>query len=725
MREKFINILDKYQTAKSDAQILQEVRDHFRELITEFEASPVIQRFPNIKVKSGMGIGTIALVPWVSFLDQRETTTTQQGEYVVFLFKGDMSGFYLTFNQGVGISNKGRSVARAPTSSDLERVHSKTVDIRLKIPELISLGFSMDDNIDLSVKWGAGKAYEQSTIAYKFYDRNDIPSDEKIFEDIGNVLSFYTKYVSNKLEEGSVRERDSKEQKYSFFLTQDDFNSCIKDRKIPYIQPVETKFKKQLQPELVNILSEKFNDFITKKSPYVARRWSPRENNNQGAYRDHMWISFAHKDFEEPRGNLQLQFGINKDEVFSFGIWTSGGDSLKRVRVSVSENIQKNMNVFLSYLHNLPDEYKIIVDFEKEYQTNKLTTEETVSFLQDYLTGKYVDIRHMITPTEAINLNTKIVPLIAETFEKLYPLYMLMIGKSISDETEEDNEEYSSELEEEIVKPDLSLYEESFIRDIEKIIEIKKQVIFQGPPGTSKTHFAIQIAKKIGSKNPKLIQFHPSYSYENFVEGLTVESDGRFEPSQKILLKKSREARENPEKKTFLIIDEINRGLLGKIFGELIVGIEYRESQDFELPYSGDTVSIPSNLIILGTMNTADRSIALVDYALRRRFFFIEMMPNINILKGWLESNSLLSSQEQEKVVSLFSRINEEIKSDRTLGENFQVGHTFFFVENMGHLGIQWKYAIYPLLKEYYFGNTEKLSIYDTLWQEFNTMSDA
>lgn len=115
MREKFIDILDKYQTAKSDANTLLEVRDLFRELATEFEMSPVIQRFPNIKVKSGMGIGTIALVPWVSFLDQRETTTTQQGEYIVFLFKGDMSGFYLTFNQGVGISNKGRSVARAPT----------------------------------------------------------------------------------------------------------------------------------------------------------------------------------------------------------------------------------------------------------------------------------------------------------------------------------------------------------------------------------------------------------------------------------------------------------------------------------------------------------------------------------------------------------------------------------------------------------------------------------
>jgi 5-methylcytosine-specific restriction protein B len=126
-------------------------------------------------------------------------------------------------------------------------------------------------------------------------------------------------------------------------------------------------------------------------------------------------------------------------------------------------------------------------------------------------------------------------------------------------------------------------------------------------------------------------------------------------------LKKSQDARENSNNNVFLIIDEINRGLLGKIFGELIIDLEYRESQKFELPYSGETVSIPSNLVILGTMNTADRTIALVDYALRRRFFFIDAraMPDQEILRGWLDLHSDLESQQVENIINLFTSINE------------------------------------------------------------------
>ena len=129
-------------------------------------------------------------------------------------------------------------------------------------------------------------------------------------------------------------------------------------------------------------------------------------------------------------------------------------------------------------------------------------------------------------------------------------------------------------------------------------------------------------------------------------------------------------------------------------------------------------MTIPNNLVILGTMNTADRSIALVDYALRRRFFFVEMLPDEKILSGWLERNSVLSPNEQENVVALFNRVNREITEDQTLGENFQVGHTYYFTETMEQLNISWKYAILPLIKEYLFGDVGKLTTFSTYWSE-------
>ena len=123
-------------------------------------------------------------------------------------------------------------------------------------------------------------------------------------------------------------------------------------------------------------------------------------------------------------------------------------------------------------------------------------------------------------------------------------------------------------------------------------------------------------------------------------------------------------------------------------------------------------------------MNTADRSIALVDYALRRRFFFIDMMPDENILQGWLDTESRLSQQEKQKTITLFKNINELIKVDPSLGENFQIGHTYYFIETINQMNIQWKYAIRPLLKEYFFGDGDKLEDYDNLWEQFKQESE-
>lgn len=263
----------------------------------------------------------------------------------------------------------------------------------------------------------------------------------------------------------------------------------------------------------------------------------------------------------------------------------------------------------------------------------------------------------------------------------------------------------------------------------------------------------------------EFITFHPSYSYEEFIEGITVAAEkegipckevqyvlkpGIFknickralasainmeignESSWKEVFKKYNNITENKNteeiKELFksateyvLIIDEINRGDIAKIFGELITLLEAdkRLGEENELratlPTSRDEFSIPPNLYIIATMNTADRSIALIDVALRRRFGFIEMMPDFKLLEKYIESRSEDFDDDTKnllaKSIEAVVKINERICEDKTIGLDRQIGHSFFFkVEEPEHLIMVWRYEILPLLQEYCYGDYSKIN---------------
>ena len=184
-----------------------------------------------------------------------------------------------------------------------------------------------------------------------------------------------------------------------------------------------------------------------------------------------------------------------------------------------------------------------------------------------------------------------------------------------------------------------------FLRRIEALLDDKRQVIFQGPPGTGKTFVARKLAACLAGSGDRvrLVQFHPSYAYEDFVQGFRPtlrNGQAGFELTDGPLLAMARRAKSKPDAKYFLVIDEINRGNLAKVFGELYFLLEYRD-EPMQLQYSNAEFSLPDNLYIIGTMNTADRSIALVDLALRRRFHFVEFHPGKRPVQGllgrWLE----------------------------------------------------------------------------------------
>ena len=252
-----------------------------------------------------------------------------------------------------------------------------------------------------------------------------------------------------------------------------------------------------------------------------------------------------------------------------------------------------------------------------------------------------------------------------------------------------------------------------FLKEIETLLNDKRQVIFQGPPGTGKTFVARKLARHLARADDRvtLVQFHPSYAYEDFVQGFrpTLTDDGRagFDIRNGPLVRAAERARQEPNAKHFLIIDEINRGNLGKLLGELYFLLEYRE-QEATLQYSDEPFSLPENLYIIGTMNTADRSIALVDLALRRRFYFVEFRPDVEPIKGllrrWLSANA---PDSMGWVADVLDRANDLLSDSQAA-----IGPSYFMKPNLNEVDVEriWKHAVLPYVEEQLFGEPDRLA---------------
>lgn len=252
------------------------------------------------------------------------------------------------------------------------------------------------------------------------------------------------------------------------------------------------------------------------------------------------------------------------------------------------------------------------------------------------------------------------------------------------------------------------------------VLKHKKNLILQGAPGVGKTFAAKRLAYSImGEKDEgriKFIQFHQNYSYEDFIMGYKPAEDG-FELRMGIFYSFCKKAKKEPTKEYFFIIDEINRGNLSKIFGELLMMIEYDyRGVETTLAYNGESFSVPENLYIIGMMNTADRSLAMMDYALRRRFSFFEMRPGF-ASDGFRNYQEALNSATFDSVVSLVQELNSEIEKDKSLGKSFCIGHSYFCGQS--NCTEQWlrniiRFEIIPMLEEYWFDDTAKVNT----WQQ-------
>ena len=352
---------------------------------------------------------------------------------------------------------------------------------------------------------------------------------------------------------------------------------------------------------------------------------------------------------------------------------------------------------------------------ETRGKTNVNKFENEVAFARNYLVeAGYIDksVRGVWTLTEAGKSVKLTAEMASDIFKKIVSGAKSMKTNDSDDEQEITYQEYTVEN----FLDDVYMPEEDYTRLV-GLLRNKKNIILQGAPGVGKTYAANRLAySMMGVKDVErvmMVQFHQSYSYEDFIMGFRPSATG-FELRKGAFYNFCKKAEKDSDNEYFFIIDEINRGNLSKIFGELFMLIENdNRGNALQLLYSDEKFAVPKNVYIIGMMNTADRSLAMLDYALRRRFAFFNIKPGFET-PGFSEYRKALDNEKFNKLISCVESLNREISDDESLGEGFCIGHSYFCNLQPDTIDDSWlygvvEYELIPLLKEYWFDEPMKV----------------
>ena len=419
------------------------------------------------------------------------------------------------------------------------------------------------------------------------------------------------------------------------------------------------------------------------------------------------------------------------DEFYKFGIMGIGWDDVTDLKeFSSKEEIKEYMKKVYDPSYSYKNNAHCLWQFANEIKVGDVIFVKkgmhkiigkgivTSDYIYDTSRSTYKHIRKVDWqnkgewehPGQAVMKTLTNISAYPDYVQKLLALFAEDISEEVSEQKEIKYPLYSKDDFLNEVYMDEDTY-----NTLTELLEAKYNVILQGAPGVGKTFAAKRLAYSImGQKDTSrvaMVQFHQSYSYEDFIQGYRPSKDG-FELENVTFYKFCKEAEEDNERPYFFIIDEINRGNLSKILGELMMLIEKdKRGEKIKLLYSNEWFTVPQNVRIIGMMNTADRSLALMDYALRRRFAFFDFAPAFSS-EGFKNYLAEKNSPKLESLITAVESLNNTISADESLGDGFRIGHSYFCTD--GEITDEWlksvvEYEVIPLIKEYWFDEPTKV----------------
>jgi len=623
----------------------------FLELGNQISELAFIKENENLIVKSSYGKGNWAAVPWLAVMDTRETSSTQDGTYIVFLFRENGEGCSVKIGQGVTKLRK--SIGAKGAIRELER---KSALIRKKYNSSEFSHFDQTIDSGVSASTQLAQLYEQSTIFSKYYPLEELPDDDQLTEVLRQLLQIYAMYIADRKE----------------FLEDNDLVNDDLEERIWAVGAGEngSEWSTFLEKGRIAIGWQRLGDLSRYSSQHDILEALRTEENKNPTNDALACYQFSR---EISVGDIVVA-KIGRKKILGMGRVVSGYEW------DGSEEGYPN-TLGVKWLRSDPTE------FPGSGTTTKTLTE--------------------ITPYTS--------------FVSLVKGYLDLNTENLDEHSETQINEYSIDS----IIADGCFLTSSEIKIYLDRLRVKKNIILQGPPGTGKTWLAKRLAYAlIGEKSyakVKTVQFHSNISYEDFVRGYRPSSNGTLALIDGPFMEAVEDA-SNTSQPFVVVIEEINRGQPAQIFGEMLTLLEAdkRNAEEaMQLTYKregSERVFIPPNLYVIGTMNIADRSLALVDLALRRRFAFLDLEPKLNnAWREFLRDRWGFSADFISRIEAKITDLNEEISNDSRLGPQFCIGHSYVTPPDEVEIrdADSWfrqvaETEIAPLLMEYWFDDYEK-----------------